>query len=75
MINAQVTKNLLREFAWDCYEFWCNELKTDDDTIVWPKVLMDLECVTHDPFSPKGNLLDAKAKTEFIKNLTLDLGI
>lgn len=75
MINAQETKRLLKEFAWDCYSFWGNELETDDDTLVWPKVLMDLEGVTHDPFSPKGDLLDAEAKAEFIKNLKLDLGI
>lgn len=75
MINAQETKGLLKDFAWDCYEFWGNELETDDDAKVWPKVIMDLECVTHDPFSPKGDLLDAEAKAEFIKNLKLDLGI
>lgn len=75
MLNANETKKLLKEFAWDCYEFWANELKTDEDFKVWPKVIMDLECVTHDPFSPKGDLLDAEAKAEFIKNLKLDLGI
>ena len=75
MLNAQETKRLLKDFAWDCYSFWGNELETDDDALVWPKVIMDLECVTHDPFSPKGDLLDAEAKAEFIKELKLDLGI
>ena len=75
MINAQETKRLLKEFTWSCYEFWANELCTDKDEKVWPKVIMDLECVTRDPFSPKGDLLDAEAKAEFIKNLKLDLGI
>ena len=75
MINAQETKRLLKDFAWECYEFHGNELETDDDALVWPKVIIDLECVTHDPFSPKGDLLDAEAKAEFIKNLKLDLGI
>lgn len=75
MVNAQETKGILQEFAWDCYEFWGNELETDDDAEVWPKVIVDLECVTHNPFSPKGDLLDDEAKAEFIKNLKLDLGI
>ena len=75
MLNAKETKRLLKEFAWDCYSFWSNELNTDEDSKVWPKVIMDLECVTHNPFSPKGELLDAEAKAEFIKNLKLDLGI
>lgn len=75
MINAQETKRLLKEFKWDCYSFWANHLETDDNDKIWPKVIMDLECVTHDPFSPKGDLLDAEAKAEFIKNLKLDLGI
>ena len=75
MINVQETRGILKEFSWDCYEFWCNELNTDNDAEVWPKVIMDLECVTHNPFNPKGDLLDADAKTEFIKNLKLDLGI
>ena len=75
MINAQETKKILKAFAWSCYSFWSNELETDDDALVWPKVLIDLECTTHDPFSPKGDLLDAEAKAEFIKNLKLDLGI
>ena len=75
MVSAPETKGILKEFAWDCYEFWAKELETDNDTLVWPKVLMDLECITHDPFSPKGDLLDAEAKAEFIKNLKLDLSI
>lgn len=75
MINAQETKRLLKDFLWDCYSFWCNELETYDDAKVWPKVIMDLECVTHNPFSPKGELLDAEAKAEFIRELKLDLGI
>jgi hypothetical protein len=75
MLSAKETKRLLKEFAWECYEFWSNELETDDDAKVWPKVLMDLECATHDPFSPKGEKLDAEAKTELIKQLKSDLGI
>lgn len=75
MINAQETKRLLKKFTWECYSFWANELETYDDAKVWSKVIMDLECVTHDPFSPKGDLLGAEAKAEFIKNLKLDLGI
>ena len=75
MINAQETTRLLKDFAWDCYSFWANELKTDDDAKVWPKVIMDLEGVTHDPFSPKGDLLDAVATAEFIRELKMDLGI
>lgn len=75
MLNAKETKKTLKAFVWSCYEFWGNELETYDDAEVWPKVLVDLECVTHDPFSPKGELLDAKAKAEFIEQLRLDLGI
>ena len=75
MLNANETKKLLKDFAWDCFEFWANELNTDDYSKVWPKVMVDLECVTHNPFSPKGDLLDTEAKAEFIKNLKLDLGI
>ena len=75
MLSSKETKRLLDEFAWESYQFWCNELETDDDVKVWPKVLMDLECVTHDPFSPKGDLLDTEAKVEFIQQLKSDLGI
>ena len=75
MINAQETKRLLRKFALECYEFWANELCTDKDERVWPKVFMDLECVTRDPFSPNGDLLDVESKEEFIQNLKLDLRI
>ena len=75
MIEAQETKKLLKEFAWECYEFHANDLGTNDDTLVWPKVLMDLEGVIHDPFSPQGDLLDVEAKTEFVRELKMDLGI
>lgn len=75
MLNANKTKKLLREFSWQCYEFWANEMDTDDDKEVWSRVIMDVEGCKHDPFSPKGELLDADAKAEFIKNLKLDLGI
>jgi hypothetical protein len=75
MINAKETKRLLKEFTWECYEFWGNELETEDDALVWPKVIMDLEVTNNDPFSPQGELLDAEAKAEFIRDLKTDLGI
>lgn len=75
MINALETKRLLKEFAWECYEFWGNELETDDDSRVWQAVIADLALTDNDPFSPQGDLLDTEAKQEFIKNLKLDLGI
>lgn len=31
MLNAKETKKLLKEFSWSCYEFWANELETDND--------------------------------------------
>ena len=75
MLNAKETKKLLKEMAWLCYEFWANELETDNDKEVWPRVIKDLEDTNHDPFSPQGKLLDAGAKVEFIKELKLNLGI
>ena len=75
MINAQETKRLLKDFTWECYEFWANELETDDDKDVWHRVIVDLEGCKHDPFKPQGELLDAEAKAEFIKRLKLDLGV
>lgn len=75
MMNAKETKKLLKEFAWECYEFWANELNIDDDREVWLKAIKDVEGVTHNPFSPQGELLDAEAKAEFIQQLKQDLGI
>lgn len=75
MLNAKETKKLLKEFAWEYYEFWANELETDNDKEVWPNVIKDLEGTNHDPFSPQGELLDAEAKAEFIEQLKFDLGI
>lgn len=75
MINAQETKRLLKEFAWECYEFHANDLRTDDDAKVWPKVIIDLEATNNDPFSPQGELLDVEAKKDFIEQLKYDLGI
>lgn len=75
MLNAKETKKLLKEFAWECYEFWANSLHTDDDSKVWPMVIKDLKAVDNDPYSPQGDLLDTVAKTEFIEQLKFDLGI
>ena len=75
MLNAKKTKKLLKEIAWECYEFWANELETDNDKEVWPRVIKDLETTNHDPFSPQGELLDADAKAEFMKELKFNLGI
>ena len=75
MLNANKTKKLLREFTWQCYEFWANELDTDNDKEVWQRVIADVEECKHDPFSPQGELLDMDAKAEFIKQLKVDLGI
>ena len=75
MLNSVQTKLLLKEFSWSCYEFWANELETDNDKEVWPRVIKDLEDTNHDPFSPQGELLDAEAKAEFMKELKFNLGI
>ena len=75
MLNEKETKKLLKEMAWACYEFWANELNTDDDKEVWPNVIKDLENTVHEPFSPRKDLLDAEAKAEFIEQLKFDLGI
>ena len=75
MLNKKETKRLLKEFAWSCYEFWSNELNTDDDKEVWPKVIRDLECTNHNPFNPQGEELDKDAKAEFIKELKQNLSI
>lgn len=50
-------------------------MNTDDDKEVWPKVIRDLECTNHNPFSPQGEELDKDAKAEFIKELKHQLGI
>ena len=75
MINSIRTKELLKEFAWECYEFWANELDTDNDKYIWPKVIDDLNDINHDPYSLNGERLDQEAKTEFIKQLKNDLNI
>ena len=75
MLNAKETKRLLKEMAWSYYEFWVNELETYNDKEVWPRVIKDLEATNHDPFSSQGELLDAEAKAEFMKELKLNLGI
>ena len=75
MLSSKETKKLLKGFTWECYEFWSNELDTDDDKEVWPNVIKDLEATDNDPFSPQGELLDAEAKAEFMKELKLNLGI
>ena len=75
MLNARETKKLLKEFSWSCYEFWANDLRTDDDSKVWPNVIKDLEVTDNDPFSPQGELLDAEAEKDFIEQLKYDLGI
>ena len=75
MLNIKETKKLLKELSWEYYEFWANELNTDDDKEVWPNVIKDLEGTNHDPFSPQGELLDKDAKAEFMKELKLNLGI
>ena len=75
MLNANKTTKLLREFSWQCYEFWSRELKTDDEKYVWHRVIVDIEGYNHDPFAPKGELLDEEAKAEFIKELKMKIGI
>lgn len=75
MVSATGTKELLRKFTWDSYEFWANELDTDDDSKVWPMVLGELEEISNNPFGTQGETLDAKAKTEFISQLKIELGL
>lgn len=75
MLNVKETKSLLKEFAWTCYEFWANELDTDNDADVWKMAIKDLEAVNNDPFSPQGDLLDVETKAEFMKELKKNLGI
>lgn len=75
MLNEKETKKLLKEMAWACYEFWANELNTDDDKKVWPNVIKELEDADYETFSTQGKLLDAEVKAEFIEQLKSELGI
>ena len=75
MVSRKETRELLKQFAWECYEFWANELDTDDDRKVWLQVLKDVEGTIRNPFTPKGDFLDEDVKKDFIKQLEMDLGI
>lgn len=79
MIDAKRTESILKQMAWECFEFWANELEIpqdgSEDRKVWERVIEDLKEVNHNPYTPQGDELDPVARAKFIKTLKQDLGI
>lgn len=66
MLSKEKTMEILEQFSQECYDFWIRQGKSHKDA--FELALKDIKDVKHDPYVPCGELLDAEAKEEFIKN-------
>ena len=73
MLNAHDTQLVMEHFFKDCQNFWRRTI--NDEREVFEKALDDTRRITTDPFSPRGNKLDAETKEKFIKYREMDLGM
>ena len=67
MIGKEETIYLLHSFFQDCMAFWLREGKSDREAI--ELALNEISQVTHDPFTPAGDLIDHCAKQEYINKM------
>ena len=65
------TIKILNSFYTDCFRFWLIEGKSVKAALLL--ALDEVSEVTHNPFDPHGELLDADAKNEFINKIKSDL--
>lgn len=72
MLNREETYQILGEFFNDCVKFWILS-GVKDYKEAFTLAIKDVEGVTHNPYSPQGELLDVEAKRLFIKYRNIDL--
>ena len=71
MLNKKETQKILEEFFIDCLKYWRSVL--NDERTAFKRAISDVECITRNPFSPQGELLNEEAKIEFVKYRNMDL--
>lgn len=72
MLGAKETETILERLFGECLRYW--EGQTQDERKSFELAIQDVEGVTHDPYSPQGDELDAKTKRKFLKYRKMDLG-
>lgn len=65
MLGYKETHDIVRAFYVDCVRFWKQEGKGVQEAHRLAK--KDLEAITTNPFSPRGELLNPEAKADFLK--------
>lgn len=73
MLNQHDTQLAMERFFKDCQNFW--RRNTNDEREAFEKALDDIRRITTDPFSPRGDKLDAETKEKFIRYREIDLGM
>lgn len=71
MESKENTIRLLTKMYADCFGFWINEGKSIAEAL--QKALLEVSEMTHNPFEPHGDLLDAEGKQEFVERIEKDL--
>ena len=73
MLSKHETLVIMEDFFRDCFGFWRRNV--NDEREAFEKALNDITCITTNPFSPHGDMLDKEAKEKYIKNKKMDLGM
>jgi hypothetical protein len=65
------TIRLLTKMYADCFGFWIGEGRSVKEAL--SLALTEISEMTHNPFEPQGELLDAEGKQEFIERIEREL--
>lgn len=65
MLGYKETYDIVKAFYIDCVKFWTQQGENVHEAHNMAK--KDLEAITTNPFSPRGELLNPEAKADFLK--------
>jgi hypothetical protein len=65
MLSYEKTSEILNKFHKECEVFWLREGKSNTEAA--RLALRDISHMKHDPYVPCGELLDEKAKYDFMR--------
>lgn len=72
MLTAKETELIMDKFFGECVRFW--QMQGNDERKAFENAIEDIERLKHDPYVPRGELLDEETKNLYVGYRKMDLG-
>lgn len=72
MLTVKETELVIDKFFNECLRYW--KMQLNDERKAYEYAIDDIERMKHDPYVPKGDLIDVPTKEAYVKYRKMDLG-